>query len=75
MPGQYKLATTLKDLGFELFFNSDDEFFDNLNEEFYYREDIQFKLNHNRNQIIKIYNNQRTRWKNGEYQWIYEHIS
>lgn len=75
MPGQYKLATALKDLGFELFFNSDDEFFNNLNEEFYYREDTQSKLNHNRNQIIKIYNNQRTRWKNGEYQWIYEHIS
>lgn len=75
MPGQYKLATTLKEMGFELFFDSDDEFFNNLNEEFYYREDTQFKLNHNRNQIIKIYNNQRKMWNSNEYRWIYNEIS
>lgn len=75
MPGQYKLATTLKNLGFKLFFDSNDEFFDNMNKEFYYREDTQYKLNHNRNQVIKIYNNQRNKWENNEYQWIYEHIS
>lgn len=75
MPGQYKLANTLKNLGFKLFFESDDEFFDNINEEFYYRKDTQSKLDHNRNQLIKIYNSQRIRWENNEYQWIYEHIS
>lgn len=38
---------TLKELGFELFFDNFDEFIENMNDEFYYSEDTQKKLDNN----------------------------
>lgn len=42
------LSKILKDIGFELFFDNIEDFRNNMTDEFYYSEDTQRKLNHNR---------------------------
>jgi hypothetical protein len=54
MPKHCKLIDKLKELGFETFLDSDDEFFDNMNVDYYNSIETQNKLVHNRNLVIKL---------------------
>jgi hypothetical protein len=70
MPKHCKLITKLKELGFETFFNSDDEFFDNMNVDYYNSIETQRKLNHNRNLVIKITGEANKEYGVGGYGWM-----
>jgi hypothetical protein len=48
------LSNTLKDLGFELFFDNIEDFMNNMTDEYYYSEKVQAKMNINEN-LIKEY--------------------
>jgi len=51
------LKETLSKLGFETFFDEFDEFIQNMNDEFYYSEETQKKLEHNRKMFDKYTGN------------------
>ena len=48
------LSNVLKELGFELFFDNIDDFMNNMTDEYYYSEEVQTKLNNNR-QLLETY--------------------
>lgn len=49
-----KYNQCLKDLGFEIFFENEDEFLKNLNEDFYYNKETQEKLEYNYNNCMDL---------------------
>lgn len=51
------LSKILKDLGFELFFDNIEDFKNNMTDEFYYSEETQRKLNHNRLLLVRYTGN------------------
>ena len=57
MPNSKLFEDELINAGFELFFKDDDDFLNNLNEEFYFKPETQYKIKHNYNLLNKIYNN------------------
>lgn len=48
------LSNTLKNLGFELFFDNIEDFRNNMTDEFYYSDETQQKLNHNKTLLKKL---------------------
>jgi hypothetical protein len=44
----------LKDLGFKLYFDSDEDFFTNLNKEYYYSKNTQLILKHNKKLLLDV---------------------
>lgn len=70
MPKHGKLVTKLKEMGFELYFNSDDEFFSNMNVEYYNSPETQRKLEHNHNLVLKIVYDSTTEYGVGGYGWL-----
>lgn len=48
------LSNTLKNLGFELFFDNIEDFRNNMTDEFYYSVETQQKLNHNKTLLKKL---------------------
>ena len=51
------LSNTLKNLGFELFFDNIEDFRNNMTDEFYYSDETQQKLNHNKTLLKKLGSN------------------
>ena len=54
-PKNKPLETWLVNNGFELFFNSDDDFLENCNKEFYLSNDVQKKLEKNYSLMLSLY--------------------
>ena len=52
-------STELKNIGFKMFFDNIDDFFSNMNDEFYYLESTQEILNHNRKLVFDYILNSR----------------
>jgi hypothetical protein len=57
MPNSKLFEDELTNAGFQLFFKDNDDFLNNLNEEFYFKPETQNKINHNYNLLNNIYNN------------------
>ena len=57
MPNSKLFEDELTNAGFELFFKDDDDFLNNLNEEFYFKPETQYKIKHNYDLLNKIYQN------------------
>jgi hypothetical protein len=57
MPDSKLFENELTNAGFELFFKDDDDFLNNLNEEFYFKPETQYKIKHNYDLLNKIYQN------------------
>jgi hypothetical protein len=72
MPSQSKLTNKLKEMGFELFFETDDEFFNNMTSEYYNSDDTQRKLTHNHNLVVKIYSDTKRKYGEGGIEWLRE---
>lgn len=70
MPTHGKLVTKLKEMGFELYFNSDDEFFNNMNPQYYNSSETQRKLEHNHNLVLKIVNDTTKQYGIGGNGWL-----
>lgn len=70
MPNHSKLVEKLKEMGFKLYFDSDDEFFNSMNSEYYNSLETQYKLKHNRNLVIKIVNDTTHQYGEGGYGWL-----
>lgn len=51
------LSNTLKNLGFKLFFDNIEDFRNNMTDEFYYSDETQQKLNHNKTLLKKLGSN------------------
>lgn len=70
MPHQPKLIEKLKELGFELFFDTDDEFFNNMTSEYYNLPETQRKLEHNHNLIVKINSEAKSKYGEAGIRWL-----
>jgi len=57
MPNSKSFEDELTSVGFQLFFKDDEDFLNNLNEDFYFKEETQFKIKHNHRLLSKIYHN------------------
>jgi hypothetical protein len=57
IPNSKLFEDELTNAGFQLFFKDDDDFLNNLNEEFYFKSETQYKIKHNFNLLNKIYHN------------------
>jgi len=57
MPDSKLFEDELTNAGFQLFFKDNDDFLNNLNEEFYFKTETQSKINHNYNLLNKILDN------------------
>ena len=57
MPNSKLFEDELTNAGFELFFKDDVDFLNNLNEEFYFKPETQYKIKHNYDLLNKIYQN------------------
>jgi hypothetical protein len=57
MPDSKLFEDELTNAGFQLFFKDNDDFLNNLNEEFYFKAETQSKINHNYNLLNKILDN------------------
>jgi hypothetical protein len=72
MPSQSKLTNKLKEMGFELFFETDDEFFNNMTAEYYNSDETQRKLTHNHNLVVKIYSDAKRKYGEAGIGWLME---
>lgn len=59
MPNSIILQDDLKNFGIEMFFKNDNDFLNNLNEEFYFDKNTQYKLLHNFELIKSVYENRK----------------
>lgn len=57
MPNSKLFEDELTNVGFQLFFKDDEDFLNNLNEEFYFKPETQYKIKHNYDLLNKIYQN------------------
>ena len=57
MPNSKSFEDELTSVGFQLFFKDNEDFLNNLNEDFYFKEETQFKIKHNHRLLSKIYHN------------------
>ena len=57
MPDSKLFEDELTNAGFQLFFKDNDDFLNNLNEEFYFKPETQYKINHNYNLLNNIFDN------------------
>ncbi len=53
-PKNHLYESALKQIGFEFYFESDEEFLKNLNESYYYSNETQSKIKHNKQLLISI---------------------
>lgn len=54
IPKNYLYENALKELGFQMYFESDDDFFTNLNESYYYSDSVQSKIKHNKQLLLSL---------------------
>lgn len=66
------LSTTLKNIGFELFFDNLDDFLNNMDEEYLNLNSTIDKLNHNQSLAIKLVNNEKNEFYYKLKELIYE---
>jgi hypothetical protein len=57
MPNSKLFEDELTSVGFQLFFKDNEDFLNNLNEDFYFKSETQYKIKHNFNLLNKIYHN------------------
>lgn len=55
MPNSKLFEDELTNAGFQLFFKDDEDFLNNLNEEFYFKPETQYKIKHNYKVLSRIY--------------------